>query len=107
MHTVYSTNPDFKYTEANEKHTAKTLPADKQTLRISLDRKQRRGKAVTLIEGFVGSEEDLKALGKALKSRCGVGGTVKDGQILVQGDFREKITGILQSEGYRTKRVGG
>jgi translation initiation factor 1 len=105
--TVYSTDPDFNLRKENEKRPGSTLPAEKQTLRISLDRKQRKGKAVTLIDGFVGNEEALRALGKELKSKCGVGGTVKNGQILVQGDFREKVMAILQSGGYRTKRVGG
>lgn len=105
--TVYSTDPNFESQKEGENRTSSTLPADKQTLRISLDRKQRKGKAVTLIDGFVGADEDLKALGKELKSKCGVGGTVKNGQILVQGDFREKIIDMLHRAGYRTKRAGG
>lgn len=103
---VYSTNPDYDY-ENDEGQEEETLPNDDQLLYVSIDRKKRKGKDVTLIEGFVGSDEDLKDLGKMLKSSCGVGGTVKDGEILIQGSFRDKVIELLEKEGYKTKRKGG
>lgn len=103
---VFSTNPDFQYTAEREEEQV-TLPPKQQNLKVSLDRKQRKGKSVTLVTGFIGPEEDLKTLGKLLKTKCGVGGTVKDGEILVQGDFCDKIISILISEGYKVKRTGG
>ena len=103
---VYSTNPDFNY-DFDDDHQEETLPVDEQLLYVSIDRKKRKGKEVTLIEGFVGTDEDLKALGKLLKSSCGVGGTVKDCEILIQGSFRDKIIEILEKKGYKTKRKGG
>ena len=103
---VFSTNQEYDY-EYDEQEEMETLPPKEQTLRILLDRKSRKGKTVTIIEGFVGTEEDLKDLGKMLKSKCGVGGTAKNGEILIQGEFRDKIITLLQQEGYKTKRVGG
>ncbi|MBP6947653.1 MAG: translation initiation factor [Bacteroidales bacterium] len=101
---VFSTNPDFKY-ETDEDHaTVETLPAEKQRLIVSIDRRNRGGKQVTLIKGFVGSEEDLAALGKTLKTKCGVGGSVKEGEIIIQGDFRDRIVTLLQSMGYNAGR---
>lgn len=103
---VYSTDPGFQYTYEQEESAA-SLPASKQDLRVMLDKKQRAGKAVTLITGFTGKPEDLNELGRRLKSKCGVGGTVKDGEILIQGDFRDKILQLLIAEGYKAKKAGG
>lgn len=103
---VFSTNPNFGYEHENEEEP-ETLQPSKQNLRVTLDKKQRAGKSVTLVTGFVGTEADLKELGKMLKTKCGVGGTVKDGEILIQGDFRKKILEILQKEGYKAKQIGG
>jgi translation initiation factor 1 len=103
---VYSTNPNFQF-ETEEEETVDTLPKNQQKLYVSLDKKQRAGKEVTLIEGFIGSEDDLKDLGKTLKSKCGVGGTVKDGEVIIQGNFRDKVMDLLVKEGYQVKRKGG
>ncbi|HEY0091588.1 MAG TPA: translation initiation factor [Flavobacterium sp.] len=102
---VFSTNKDFEFNTSNENHD--TLPAGKQKLEAHLDRKNRGGKVATIIKGFEGSEDDLKSLGKVLKTKCGVGGAVKDNEIIIQGNFRDKVMQILQSEGYNVKRVGG
>lgn len=101
---VYSTNPNFQYDTGGEEEED-TLPKEKQLLRISLDKRNRGGKAVTLVTGFRGASADLAALGKLLKVRCGVGGSVKDGEIIVQGDLRQKVLEILQKEGYTKSRV--
>lgn len=106
LNVVYSTNPDFNYEFDTEEHV-ETLPKGQQKLYVSIDRKQRAGKEVTLVEGFVGAEDDLKELGKLLKSKCGVGGSVKDGEILIQGNFRDKIYDLLTKEGFGVKRKGG
>ena len=104
---VFSTNPDLDL-NASEEEQEETLAPSEQRLRIWLDRKKRRGKSVTLITDFVGSEDDLKALGKALKSYCGVGGSAKEGEILVQGDQRDKVLKYLLDKGYtQTKKSGG
>jgi len=100
---VYSTNPDFKY-ETSPEEEPDTLPPSKQNLIVSIDRRNRGGKQVTLVKGFVGKEEDLKDLGKTLKVKCGVGGTAKDGEITIQGDMRDKVVQILSSMGYKAKR---
>ena len=99
LNVVYSTNPDFKY-ESIEEEEAETLPKNQQKLRIFMEKKGRGGKTVTLIKGFIGTEEDLKELGKLLKTKCGVGGSVKDNEIIIQGDFKQRITDLLKSEGY-------
>jgi translation initiation factor 1 len=103
---VYSTNPDFQY-EIEEDEEQETLEPNQQLLYVSIDRKQRKGKDVTLVEGFVGSDDDLKNLAKELKSSCGVGGTAKEGEILIQGNFRDKVIELLGKKGYKTKRKGG
>ena len=104
LNVVYSTNPDFQYESENDEE-AETLPKDKQQLRISLDKRNRGGKMVSLITGFVGKDEDLQALGKLLKVKCGVGGSAKDGEIIIQGDFRKKLQELMQKEGYLKTRV--
>jgi translation initiation factor 1 len=102
---VYSTDPNFQF-ESEEEQNAGTLPAKQQKLRIRLDTKHRGGKAVTLVEGFIGKEEDLEDLGKKLKNYCGTGGSAKDGEIIIQGDQREKVLQWLQKNGYtNAKRI--
>ena len=104
---VFSTNPDFKLPESDDT-PENSLPAAQQKLRVMIDRKKRKGKNVTLVVGFEGSDEDLKDLGKFLKSKCGVGGSVKDGEIIVQGNQRDKIVKLLLEKGYSgTKAAGG
>ncbi|MBE6236950.1 MAG: translation initiation factor [Bacteroidales bacterium] len=100
---VFSTNPDFAYTEEAEEETA-TLEPSKQNLIVSIDRKGRAGKQVTLVTGFVGTADDLSELGRTLKVKCGVGGSAKDGEIAIQGDFRDRIVTLLKDMGYRAKR---
>lgn len=106
LNVVYSTNPNFQYETESDEET-QTLEPNHQKLYVSIDKKQRAGKEVTLIEGFIGTENDLKELGKFLKSKCGVGGTIKDGEIVIQGNFRDKIIELLQKDGYQVKRKGG
>lgn len=103
---VYSTDPNFDF-EFEDDLEQETLEPGEQKLYVSIDRKSRAGKEVTLIEGFIGTEEDLKELGKILKSKCGVGGTVKNGEVLIQGNFKEKIVAILTEMGYSVKTKGG
>ena len=102
---VYSTNPEFEYTTAQEEQTP-TLPPQQQDLRVWVDRKHRGGKTVTLVKGFVGTDDDLADLGRMLKSKCGVGGTAKDGEIIIQGDHRDRIMELLSKAGYKCKKAG-
>ena len=99
LNVVYSTNPDYQY-ESIEEEEAETLPKNQQKLRVSMEKKGRGGKTVTLIRGFIGTEDDLKALSKLLKTKCGVGGSSKDGEIIIQGDFKQRIIDLLKAEGY-------
>ena len=105
---VFSTNPDFEYVYEDQSEEVKEAPASQQKLRVFLDRKPRKGKDVTLIAGYAGPEGTLKELGKMLKTKCGVGGSVKEGEILLQGDHRDKVVDILKGLGYtQTKKAGG
>lgn len=97
---VYSTNPDYQYQYEDDNEEVETLPPNRQRLHIRIERSGRGGKTVTIVDNFVGSEEDLNTLGKTLKSKCGVGGSVKDGQIIIQGDFRDRIAVLLSQMGY-------
>ena len=106
VNVVYSTNPDFSF-DQEEDQIEETLDPNEQLLYVSIDRKQRGGKEVTLVEGFIGSDDDLKDLGKYLKSKCGVGGTAKDGEIIIQGKFKDKVAELLEEKGYRVKKKGG
>ena len=103
---VYSTDPEYDF-NAGGKEQQETLEPSQQKLYVKLDRKNRKGKSVTLVEGFVGDESDLRELGKELKSKCGVGGSAKDGLILLQGDFRERVFSLLQEKGFNVKKSGG
>ena len=106
LNVVYSTNPNFNYEMDDDEEQVTPAPAQ-QNLRVQLDRKNRGGKVVTLITGFVGTDNDLKDLGKFLKTKCGVGGAANDGEIIVQGDFKQKILELLKKEGYtKTKPIG-
>jgi translation initiation factor 1 len=103
---VYSTSTDFNFSYKGDEE-AETLPPQQQQLYVSLDRSNRAGKQVTLIQGFAGKSADLESLTKLLKSKCGVGGSCKDGEILIQGDVREKVIAVLEKEGFKYKRKGG
>ncbi len=100
LNVVYSTNPEFQYEKEDENEPVENLPKAEQKLRVSIERKNRGGKTVTLVSGFKGSDDDLKELGKMLKTQCGVGGSSKDGLILIQGEFKEKVVSLLKKEGY-------
>lgn len=103
---MYSTDPSFSYETENEE-PQEVIANNQQDLRVMLDRKNRGGKAVTLVTGFQGSAEELEKLSKMLKTKCGVGGSAKDGEVMVQGDFRDKVVLMLQKEGYKVKKSGG
>jgi translation initiation factor 1 len=103
---VYSTNSDFEF-QQQQQNEAETPPPQQQNLKVLLDKNGRAGKQVTIIAGFVGTAGSLDELGKMLKSKCGVGGSVKDGEVLIQGDVRDKVVQILLKEGYKAKRTGG
>lgn len=103
---VYSTSDDFEFNQATA-DSSETLSPTQQNLKVLLDKKSRAGKQVTLVEGFIGSDEDLKELGKMLKTKCGVGGSAKDGEILIQGDHRDKVLQVLIQAGYKAKKSGG
>jgi len=105
--TVYSTNPNFEYQHLDNGEEVETLKPQNQNLRVGRDKKQRKGKVVTLVTGFIGKEDDLKELGKLLKTKCGVGGSVKDNEIIIQGDFVDKMIELLLKEGYKVKKTGG
>jgi len=102
---VFSTNKDFEFENNDEQQ--ETLANNQQKLEAHLDKKNRGGKVATVIKGYEGNDDDFKALAKKLKTLCGVGGTAKDGEIIIQGNFREKIMDFLAKEGYKVKRVGG
>jgi translation initiation factor 1 len=99
LNVVYSTNPDFKY-ETEEEPEADTLPRQQQRLHVTIEKKGRGGKTVTVVTGFTGTEDDLKELGRMLKSKCGVGGSVKDGEVLIQGELKQRVIELLKTEGY-------
>jgi translation initiation factor 1 len=103
---VYSTNPAFQFIQGNDSGKL-TLPPAQQQLYVWRDSKSRKGKTVTLVRGFSGRDEDLEQLARDLKSLCGAGGTAKDGEVLIQGDFREKVFAYLAEKGYRVKKAGG
>ena len=96
---VFSTNPDYEYSDDSQEET-NTLPKNQQKLRLNMERAGRGGKTVTLVKGFVGSDKDINALCKLLKQKCGVGGSVKDGEIIIQGDHRQRLVEVLKKEGY-------
>lgn len=103
---IYSTNPNFSYDEEIEE--TKTLENQQQQLKVFIDRKQRKGKSVTIVSGFIGNENDLQELSKALKTKCGVGGNAKDGEILIQGELKDKVFDLLINLGFsKTKKIGG
>lgn len=99
LNVVYSTNPDFNY-DTDEGEEMEELPMNQQKLRVRIDRHARKGKVVTIVDGFVGPEDALKELGKLLKTKCGVGGSTKEGEIIIQGEVKEKLIAILKAEGY-------
>lgn len=107
VNIVYSTNPNFSFDEEDQDEI-ETLDKQQQQLKVFIDRKQRKGKSVTIVTGFIGNNEDLDDLAKTLKTKCGVGGNAKDGEILIQGELRDKVFDLLISLGFtKTKKIGG
>lgn len=106
VNIVYSTNPDFQYDKESQSEE-ETLEPRQQNLRVMLDKKARAGKKVTLITGFIGTSDDIESLGKKIKSFCGSGGSVKEGEILIQGDHRDKVMSYLEKNSYKAKKAGG
>lgn len=106
VNVVYSTNPDFSY-EEDQDDEMETLAPEQQQLKVWIDKKQRAGKEASIVKGFVGTESDLKDLAKKIKQACGTGGSVKDGEIIIQGDKRDAIIAMLTKEGYKAKKAGG
>ena len=106
LQVVYSTNPDYNYMTDAEPE-AETLPKQQQKLRVQIEKNHRGGKTVTIVRGFIGTDDDLKALAKLLKTRCGVGGSAKEGEIIIQGDHRDRVMELLQKGGYKCKKAGG
>jgi len=105
LNVVYSTNPDFQY-QQGEQNEQETLPPQKQNLIVAIERKNRGGKTVTLVKGFIGNDDDLAELGKKIKTKCGVGGSAKDGEIIIQGEFKTRIADLLKEWGYKVKVSG-
>lgn len=103
---VYSTNPQFEYISDTGKELD-TLPPQQQQLKVHIERKHRGGKTASIIRGFIGKQEDLEELGKLIKTKCGTGGSAKDGEIIIQGDHRDKIVAMLTEKGYKAKKAGG
>lgn len=104
---VFSTNPDFKYQDTNDNPKTATLHPQQQNLRVQLDKKKRNGKQVTLITGFIGNDDELNELAKFLKTKCGVGGSAKDNEIVIQGNLVEQVIELLKNQNYKVKRSGG
>lgn len=105
LNIVYSTNPDMQYETDKQEDAVETLPPEKQKLKVMLDKRNRKGKEVTLVTGFVGTDDDLKELAKFLKTKCGAGGSARAGEILVQGDFRRVVKELLEGRGYNVRIV--
>jgi len=106
LNFAYSTNPDFKPSDEDEKQKQEVIPPSKQRLIVGIERKNRGGKCVTIVKGFIGSDDDIEELGITLKKRCGVGGTVKEGEIIIQGEIKQKVASILQEMGYKVTISG-
>jgi len=106
LNFAYSTNPDFKPSDEDENQKQEVIPPSKQRLIVGIERKNRGGKCVTIVKGFIGSDDDIEELGITLKKLCGVGGTVKEGEIIIQGEIKQKVASILQEMGYKVTISG-